>query len=124
MKYTKRPWKILIDSTTPSYTLDLEEMGLTTIQSDENTGNALLIKQAPLMLEYLVRTYLEMQIEAQKDSSFAVRSNKIRANLRNTISLVMDTNDINIQELVEELSFDVKNMHISFEEAVNKILNY
>jgi len=56
-------------------------------------------------LSQLQRTYLQLQIKSRKDVMFAVKTDSIRAELRNTIATLTGRTDQDVQEECELEAF-------------------
>lgn len=88
--------------------------------TDEALANAKLIEAAPGVLKELILTYLRLQIESDKEVSFAITTDYMRASLRNKIARVLDVEDIELQNKIESIARDYVDNKIDFIQAIKK----
>jgi hypothetical protein len=94
------------------YTYSTDDKSLSDVRKKKGNepceANAKLIAAAPELLETLKRTYLQLQVVANKHILFALETDSIRADLRNQISLATGKSEREIQETNEAEALKIK----------------
>jgi len=81
------------------------------------------ISKFRVMLKELILTYIRLQVESLKDETqvFRVKTDYMRASLRNKIATIIDMEDIELQSEIESIAFDIYKEKINITEAIKNL---
>lgn len=92
---------VLDDETTISIDRTSRYTNEYVISREKMEYNAILISNAPKMIQTLVSTYIKLNQLSKADISIAIKTDETRAMLRNTIAYALKLTEQEVQEYVE-----------------------